>query len=46
MPLVFGTLKTLKTDLPRFELHKKENQDGSLQGLVICPPTTVDNEHF
>ena len=46
MPLVFGTLKTSKTDFYRFEYKNGEDNDCPLQMLAFLQPTTVDNEAY
>ncbi len=44
MPLVFGTLTTLKKDFHRSKYKNGEDIDCPLQMLAFLQPTTVDKE--
>ena len=44
MPLVFGTLKTSKTDFYRSEHQKRKDEMCPFSSLAFLQPTTVDKE--
>ncbi|KXT74225.1 Mobile element protein [Streptococcus sp. DD10] len=44
MPLVFGTLKTSKTDFYRSKHQKRKDEIRPFSILAFLQPTTVDKE--